>query len=84
MASSIERSTEKSLQAAVRAYIQETGMHNVEIVEQDAYHTTLPRESFDLVHVRFVLAPVGRDEDLVREGFSTGQVIVVDGGATFV
>ena len=53
--------------AAARAYIQETGMHNVEIVEQDAYHTTLPRESFDLVHVRFVFAPVGRDEDLIRE-----------------
>src|SRR5258708_5294442 len=53
--------------AAARAFIQEAGLRNVEIVEQDAYHTTFPRESFDLVHVRFVFAPVGRDEDLVRE-----------------
>jgi ubiquinone/menaquinone biosynthesis C-methylase UbiE len=53
--------------AAARAYMQDAGLHNVEIVEQDAYHTTFPREFFDLVHVRFVFAPVGRDEDLVRE-----------------
>ena len=66
--------------AAARSYIQETGMHNVEIVEQDAYHTTLPRESFDLVHVRFVLAPVGRDEELVREMVALtrlGGVVVI-------
>jgi ubiquinone/menaquinone biosynthesis C-methylase UbiE len=53
--------------AAARALVQEAELLNVEIVEQDAYHTTFPRESFDLVHVRFVFAPVGRDEDLVRE-----------------
>jgi SAM-dependent methyltransferase len=53
--------------AAARAFIQEAGLHNVEIVEQDAYHTAFPRESFDLVHARFVFAPVGRDEELLRE-----------------
>jgi SAM-dependent methyltransferase len=53
--------------AAARAFVQEAELRNVEIVEQDVYHTTFPRESFDLVHVRFVFAPVGQDEDLVRE-----------------
>ena len=53
--------------AAARAFVQEAGLHNVEILEQDAYHTTLPRQSFDLVHVRFVFAPIGRDEDLLGE-----------------
>jgi ubiquinone/menaquinone biosynthesis C-methylase UbiE len=53
--------------AAARAFIQEAGLQNVEIVEQDAYHTSLPREFFDLVHVRFVFAPVGREAQLLSE-----------------
>ena len=53
--------------AAARAFVQEAGLHNVENIEQNAYHTGFPRESFDLVHVRFVFAPVGRDEDLLGE-----------------
>jgi SAM-dependent methyltransferase len=53
--------------AAARAFIQEAGLTNVEILERDAYHTDLPRDAFDFVHVRFLLAPVGRDEELVRE-----------------
>ncbi len=53
--------------AAARAFLQKAGLHNVEIMEQDAYHTGFPRQSFDLVHVRFVFAPVGRDEDLLDE-----------------
>ncbi len=53
--------------AAVRDYVHTNNLSNVEIQERDAYHTALPRESFDLTHVRFVFAPVGRDEDLLRE-----------------
>jgi ubiquinone/menaquinone biosynthesis C-methylase UbiE len=52
---------------AARAFLQEAGLQNVEIAEQDAYHTNFPRESFDLVHVRFVFAPVGRDSELLSE-----------------
>jgi ubiquinone/menaquinone biosynthesis C-methylase UbiE len=55
------------LLAAARTFVQEAELRNVVIVEQDAYHTTFPRASFDLVHVRFVLAPVGRDEELIHE-----------------
>jgi SAM-dependent methyltransferase len=43
------------------------GSDNVEIVEGDAYRTGLPDASFDLVHVRFLFAPVGRDDALLAE-----------------
>ena len=53
--------------AAARAFVQENHLSNVEIIEHDAYHTTLPRATFDLTHVRFVFAPVGRDAELLQE-----------------
>jgi ubiquinone/menaquinone biosynthesis C-methylase UbiE len=53
--------------AAARAYAQELGRNNIELVEQDAYQTDFARGVFDFVHVRFVFAPVGRDEELLRE-----------------
>jgi SAM-dependent methyltransferase len=52
---------------AAREFVQENKLENVEILERDAYDTQLPRESFDFTHVRFVFAPVGRDDELVRE-----------------
>ncbi len=55
------------LLTAARAFVQEAGLTNVEILEHDAYNTTLPRASFDFVHVRFLFAPVGRDDQLLRE-----------------
>ena len=55
------------LLAAARALVEGEGWNNVELVEGDAYHTQLERASFDLVHVRFVLAPVGRDSELINE-----------------
>lgn len=53
--------------AAARAYVQEQGIANVEVLDQDAYATGLPDHGFDLVHVRFVFAPVGRDAQLLAE-----------------
>ena len=53
--------------AGARAFATEADLSNVEILELDAYHTGLPAQAFDLVHVRFVFAPVGRDEELLRE-----------------
>ena len=53
--------------ASAQAYVDEQGLSNVELMVGDAYDTGLPRESFDLVHVRFLFAPVGRDEELLRE-----------------
>ncbi|GGF32930.1 hypothetical protein GCM10011611_43900 [Aliidongia dinghuensis] len=53
--------------AAARAHVAESGFANVEIVEADAYASALPDNSFDFVHVRFVFAPVGRDDALLAE-----------------
>lgn len=53
--------------AAARAYVEEAGWANVDVLERDAYNTGLLRQAFDLVHVRFVFAPVGRDDALLRE-----------------
>src|SRR5215218_3159082 len=44
---------------AARAFIAEAELGNVEILQRDAYNTGLPRDSFDLVHARFVFAPAG-------------------------
>ena len=53
--------------AAVRRFVQESGLTNVEIFERDAYDTGLPRESFDFTHARFVFAPAGHDDQLLNE-----------------
>lgn len=53
--------------AGARQYVAEQALGNVEIVEDDAYASTLPGTSFDFVHARFLLAPVGHDDELLRE-----------------
>ncbi|MCA1648177.1 MAG: methyltransferase domain-containing protein [Chloroflexi bacterium] len=53
--------------AAARAYVDEELLTNVEILDTDAYATGLPDSSFDLVHVRFLFAPVGRNDQLLAE-----------------
>ena len=47
--------------------LKEAGLSNVEILGLDAYRTALPAQAFDLVHVRFVFVPAGRDNELLRE-----------------
>lgn len=56
----------KQLDAA-RELIQSEGLTNIEFVKVDAFDTGLPGESFDLVHVRFLFTPLGRDEALMQE-----------------
>jgi len=53
--------------AGARQYVSEQALENVEIVEDDAYASALPGASFDFVHARFLLAPVGHDDALLRE-----------------
>ena len=53
--------------AGARQYVAEQALGNVEIVEGDAYATALPGASFDFVHARFLLAPVGHDDTLLQE-----------------
>jgi ubiquinone/menaquinone biosynthesis C-methylase UbiE len=50
-----------------RAYVREAGLDNVTLTKDDAYASGLPAGSFDVVHARFLFAPVGRDEELLPQ-----------------
>src|SRR5262249_13418559 len=50
-----------------RAFVADNRLANVEIVETDAYASSLPDGSFDLAHVPFLFAPVGRAAQLMNE-----------------
>jgi len=50
---------------AARAFTADAGLANAAIVRDDLFASALPAASFDLVHARFQLAPLGRaDEQL--------------------
>jgi ubiquinone/menaquinone biosynthesis C-methylase UbiE len=53
--------------SGARAFVADNRLVNVEIVEADAYASSLPDNSFDLAHVRFLFAPLGRDAQLMNE-----------------
>lgn len=55
------------LLAAARAYADRQGLANVQLLLADVYQTRLSRESFDVVHARFLCPPPGRDAELMRE-----------------
>lgn len=55
------------LLSAARAWASEQEMYNVWLLQDDAYNTDLPRDCFDFVHTRFLFAPCGRDQPLLRE-----------------
>ncbi len=56
---------------AARAYLVEQGLSNapIDLVIDDIYNTKLPEHSFDLTHVRFLIAPVGREDVLIPQLF---------------
>jgi SAM-dependent methyltransferase len=49
------------------AMAHELALTGVEIITADARQTGLPADSFDLVHARMLLAPIGDPEDVVAE-----------------
>lgn len=53
---------EKMLGAA-RAFVAAEALANVELARDDLFASALPAHSFDLVHARFQLAPLGRAGD---------------------
>ncbi len=58
--------TDERLLATARAHVEQEGLTNVEILQRDARETGLPRDSFDLVHMRFVWA-FGHADEFLRE-----------------
>lgn len=51
--------------AGARSFIEAEGLGNVTLVEDDLFASRLPLGSFDLVHSRFQIAPLGRAEEQV-------------------
>jgi SAM-dependent methyltransferase len=72
---------EKMLVAA-RALVEAEALRNITLVKDDLFASLLPAHSFDLVHSRFEIAPLGRIDEqigiyrrLVRPG---GWIVVED------
>ena len=55
---------ERLLEAA-RSFLETEGVSNVELSVDDLFDTKLEPESFDLVHARYVIAPLGRGPEQV-------------------
>lgn len=70
--SEVTETTADPARQTVRAEV----LPNVEIVVDDVFATSLPDHSFDLVHARFVLGPLGR----VDEQLATYRRLVKPGG----
>lgn len=58
---------------AARTWANANQVANVELVEADAYRTGLPRDAFDLVHVRYLAGTAGRPDDLLREAIALAR-----------
>ena len=51
---------DESLLDAARSFLAAEGISNVELVADDLFDSKLEPQSFDLVHARYVIAPLGR------------------------
>jgi SAM-dependent methyltransferase len=56
---------DESLLGAARSFLKAEGISNVELVVDDLFESKLAPQSFDLVHARFVIAPLGRGREQV-------------------
>jgi SAM-dependent methyltransferase len=67
---------DESLLDAARSFLEAEGIANVELVVDDLFASELEPESFDLVHARYVIAPLGRG----REQVASHRRLVRPGG----
>jgi SAM-dependent methyltransferase len=56
---------DEGLLDAARSFLEGEGIGNVELAVDDLFHSKLEPESFDLVHARYVIAPLGRGPEQV-------------------
>jgi len=68
---------DESLLDAARSFLETEGVSNVELLVDDLFDSKLEPQSFDLVHARYLIAPLGRGAEqlashrrLVRPGGS--------------
>ena len=57
---------DQGLLDAARSFLEEEGISNVELAVDDLFESKLEPESFDLVHARYVIAPLGRGSEQVQ------------------
>lgn len=69
------------LLASAEAFVAENHLANVETSRADIFNQDdLPAAAFDLVHLRFMLAPIGREQELIASALRLcreGGVLVV-------
>ena len=68
---------DEGLLRAARSFLEGEGISNVELVVDDVFDSKLEPHSFDLVHVRYLIAPLGRGPEQV----ATYRRLVRPGGA---
>jgi SAM-dependent methyltransferase len=68
---------DEGLLDAARAFLEAEEISNVELVVDDLFESKLDPQSFDLVHARFVIAPLGRG----REQVAAHRRLVRSGGS---
>jgi SAM-dependent methyltransferase len=56
---------DEGLLSAARSFLEAEGISNVELVVDDLFESKLDPESFDLVHARYQIAPLGRGREQV-------------------
>ena len=56
---------DESLLNAARSFLEAEGIANIELVVDDLFETKLEPQSFDLVHARYQIAPLGRGREQV-------------------
>jgi SAM-dependent methyltransferase len=56
---------DESLLGAARSFLDAEGISNVDLVVDDLFQSRLERHSFELVHARYVIAPLGRGREQV-------------------
>jgi SAM-dependent methyltransferase len=57
--------TDRSMLRVARSYVEQAGIANVELVLDDLFDSKLELHSFDLVHARYQIAPLGRGREQV-------------------
>jgi SAM-dependent methyltransferase len=56
---------DEGLLNAARSFLEAEGISNVELVADDLFESKLEPQSFDLVHARYLIAPLGRGPEQV-------------------
>jgi SAM-dependent methyltransferase len=68
---------DEALLGAARSFLESEGISNVELVVDDLFDSKLEPQSFDLVHARYQIAPLGRGPEQV----ASYQRLVRPGGS---